>query len=350
MPNLGKNFYTKLVQISSELGMKPEDIIAIMVSESGLNPAAKNTSGNATGLIQFMPATLKGMGFNESHEKFGTLSGEEQLPYVKKAIEYGIKLLGKPFESAAQYYTSNFFPIALKLPGIKSQNPNCIFIEQNPKTINGTNYSKKYYDVGVKLSIDTEKAAYNGNPLFHGTIPGAITFGDMVRQIEKIKNQPAYKNAIEEVRKLAPSSLYEDSEDDEYAEYENNEKVNVPVPITSVQTDTDLLVENVDSMLKEIRAADNMNKHLYHKYLPINNISIIVNSENNNFKKALCYSLDNFLLSKSSINGSIISCKIPGPSDDCLNAVMEISAVVKEVFSKFEEINLSFINKNANNK
>jgi hypothetical protein len=38
--NLGPNFYPKLVQISSELGMRPEDLLAVMTSESGLNPSA----------------------------------------------------------------------------------------------------------------------------------------------------------------------------------------------------------------------------------------------------------------------------------------------------------------------
>lgn len=35
---LGNGFYEKLNQVAQEVGMKPEDILLIMCSESGLNP------------------------------------------------------------------------------------------------------------------------------------------------------------------------------------------------------------------------------------------------------------------------------------------------------------------------
>ena len=56
--NLGPNFYPKLVQVASELGMKPEDLIAVMVSESGLNPSAYESKFKGAGLVGFMPDTL----------------------------------------------------------------------------------------------------------------------------------------------------------------------------------------------------------------------------------------------------------------------------------------------------
>ena len=63
MPNLGPNFYPKLVQIASEVGMKPEDLIAVMVSESGMDPSAVEKKFKGSGLVGFMPDTLKGLGF-----------------------------------------------------------------------------------------------------------------------------------------------------------------------------------------------------------------------------------------------------------------------------------------------
>lgn len=63
MANLGNNFYPKLVKISSELGMSPEDLLAVMVSESGINPTAHEKKYGASGLMQFMPSTLKALNF-----------------------------------------------------------------------------------------------------------------------------------------------------------------------------------------------------------------------------------------------------------------------------------------------
>ena len=103
MPNLGPNFYPKLVEICNESGIKPEDLLNVTQLESGLNPAAKNPKSNASGLIQFMPKTLKGLGYTDTPEQFRQLSGEDQLDFVKKYI----KSHGSKFRSAAHYYVAN---------------------------------------------------------------------------------------------------------------------------------------------------------------------------------------------------------------------------------------------------
>src|SRR5579885_1376654 len=116
MANLGANFYPKLVQISNELGMKPEDLLAVMTSESGINPSAYESKFHGSGLLGFMPDTLKGLGFKGSWNDFINLTGEDQLDYVKKLVQNNMSLNeGRPFTSAAQYYTANLWPIALKL-------------------------------------------------------------------------------------------------------------------------------------------------------------------------------------------------------------------------------------------
>lgn len=196
--SLGKDFYPKLVQISSEVGMTPEDLIAVMISESGMNAGASNPNGGATGLIQFMPNTLKSLKYEGSSKDFGKLNGEAQLDWIKKYILNQTKMNGGPFTSAAQYYVANFFPVALKLPGIKKGDPSTIFVEENPKTVsvNGKIYSKKYYDVGIKLHPKSEISAYKANPGFHGSVPGAISYADMIKQIEKNKKNPKYSQAL----------------------------------------------------------------------------------------------------------------------------------------------------------
>lgn len=203
MQNLGSNFYPKLVQISSELGMKPEDILNVMVSESGLNPGSSN-SIHAGGLVGFMPKTLQGLGYKGEWSDFVKMQGQDQLDYVKKLIEGNQKYNGAPFTSAAQYYVANFFPVALRLPGIKKGDPSTVFIEENPAVVvdekTGRKYSKKYYDIGIKIDPAFESKAYKENSLFHGKVPGAITYGDMMNQVDKNKRTSIYRQALENMQ------------------------------------------------------------------------------------------------------------------------------------------------------
>ncbi len=201
MPNLGPNFYPKLVQISSEVGMKPEDLLAVMISESGLNPGAVEQKFKGSGLIGFMPDTLKGLGFKGGWQEFSKLSGEQQLDYVKMLVQnYKNVNGGKPLESAAHYYVANFWPVALKLPGIKQGNPNTAFIESKPEVIEDPKtkrkYSKKYYDVGVRIDPSSEINAYKYNPLFDKDKKGYITYGDMMKQVEMNRKNKTYQSAV----------------------------------------------------------------------------------------------------------------------------------------------------------
>ena len=200
MVNLGANFYPSFIQMTNQLGMKPEDLLAVMTSESGINPAAGNKGSGASGLIQFMPSVLSNTGFKGDPSDFRQLSGEDQLPYIQKLIEGNMKYNGGPFKSAAQYYVANLWPVALRLPGIKAEDPSTAFLEANPATVTdpktGKVYSKKYYDIGQRITPQQESQAYKSNPLFHGSTPGAITYGDMMNQVNKNKRSPIYQRAL----------------------------------------------------------------------------------------------------------------------------------------------------------
>ncbi|MBR2069737.1 MAG: transglycosylase SLT domain-containing protein [Candidatus Gastranaerophilales bacterium] len=78
---LGAGFSAKVEEISREINCDPKDLLGMMMSESGLNPQAVNGSSGATGLIQFMPSTAKGLGTTTSALK--QMSAIEQLDYVK---------------------------------------------------------------------------------------------------------------------------------------------------------------------------------------------------------------------------------------------------------------------------
>lgn len=199
MANLGQDFYKQLVNMTSEVGMNPEDLLLIMTSESGINPSSHNKNGGASGLIQIMPSTLKHTGFKGDPAAFRSLSGAEQLPYIKNLIKSSMSFNGGPFKSAAQYYVANFYPVALKLPGIKNEDVSTKFIEQNPEiaVVNGKEYSKKYVDVGFRIPASGERAAFEANKGFAKTNKDSITYGDIVNQINKNKQNPLYKQALE---------------------------------------------------------------------------------------------------------------------------------------------------------
>jgi Transglycosylase SLT domain len=201
--NLGLNFYPKLVRISQELEMRPEDILAVMVSESQLNPSAYEPKYKGSGLIGFMPDTLKKLGFQGTWKDFIRLTGEQQLDYVKKYIEGHKNLLdsNKSFTSAGQYYVANFWPVALKLPGVKNGDPKTKIVEKFPQTDPTGKYSQKYLNIGFKISAEYEKKAYEANTFFDHNHKGFITYGDMIAQTEQNKNTQLYQNAIKNMTK-----------------------------------------------------------------------------------------------------------------------------------------------------
>ena len=83
---LSNTFYNKVVNIAKEIKCNPNDLMALMYSESGLDPAERNKISNATGLIQFMPETAKQ--FGTSVDALKTMTAEKQLDYVAKYLKY----------------------------------------------------------------------------------------------------------------------------------------------------------------------------------------------------------------------------------------------------------------------
>lgn len=361
MANLGSNFYPKLVQMTSELGMKPEDLVAIMVSESGISPSAGK--GNAAaGLVQFMPDTLHGVGFSGTQNDFRMLSGEDQLPYIKKLIENSMRYNGGPFTSAAQYYVANFYPVALKLPGIRRGDPSTAFVEEDPETVSvdGHSYSKKYFDIGVRIDPQSESAAYKANPLFHGKTPGVITYGDMINQVNKNKQSPLYRQALLAMNSSTgyqPSSKQEpamlalkDQDEDVVRKYLNkmkgkgldvlkelSEKYHSSKSAPTASTD---ILPTLTRYLQQVRASEKTNKKLYKKYLPNNYVTIQVESKNYTdtieFSRILCMALDEELMAKAFIhtdnNKTEIECSILGPEIDCFETIKQLTNSIADAF------------------
>ena len=379
---LGTNFFTKLKQISASLGIKPEDLLAIMTFESSLNPSSSK-KGGPTGLIQFMPKTLKGVGWQKTPEEFSKTTGEEQLQYVKKYIQGNMSSLngGKPFASLAQFYVSNLFPVGLKLKGVQNQNINTAILEANPAGVKGKDgiiYSKKYADVGVKskdTTVDAESRAFNANSAIGKARPGqAITYGDIQNKMEAIKKNPIYLKAVEELNKapnqpISPAPVSAPvSTPKRKAEVDLPQNTNLPSNVNKEELEQFLADYNIevkdpssnqvnqqllDEAIKEYLQASDFNLNEKN-----NNILIKINS-NNTIDSLECASilantLDEELISNSFIYHNTdqieICCNIDGPKMLTAKAVKHVADCVVDSFNnvlnkknQFNKININFL-------
>lgn len=111
---VSQKFIDRVIWISGALGMAreigPDHLMACMAWESGetFSSSVKNGAGSgAVGLIQFMPATAKGMG--TTTEALAALSPEDQLNYVYK---YFVPYKGK-LKNLGDLYMAILWPAGI---------------------------------------------------------------------------------------------------------------------------------------------------------------------------------------------------------------------------------------------
>ncbi len=144
----GPAFVAEVKAMSQRLGVKPEWLFAVMKNESGMDPKAVNPYSDATGLIQFMPDTARGLG--TSVEALKNMSAMDQLKYVEK---YFKPYAGK-MKSGPDMYMATFWPAGLgkpdsyKIGGAKVAAQNKIFdLDRNGQITAGEfreYYRRKY--------------------------------------------------------------------------------------------------------------------------------------------------------------------------------------------------------------
>ena len=106
-------FLKKVIEISEKLAINPDWLMLTMRIESAgtLSPHIRNAKSGATGLIQFMPSTAKGLGTTTAI--LAKLSAVDQLDWVYKYLKpYTGKM--KSFEDV---YLAVFFPVAIGKAG-----------------------------------------------------------------------------------------------------------------------------------------------------------------------------------------------------------------------------------------
>lgn len=91
--NVSPESKRRILAALAALGWPEREVDALIQFESGWNSAAKNVMSNASGLIQFMPATLKSLGFHPELEATArakamqALSADEQLPWIVRYFQ-----------------------------------------------------------------------------------------------------------------------------------------------------------------------------------------------------------------------------------------------------------------------
>lgn len=74
------SFIKEVNRVAAKYNFSPGALIGLMMSESGIDPQARNPNGGATGLIQFMPATARALG--TSTAALYKMNRTEQMKYV----------------------------------------------------------------------------------------------------------------------------------------------------------------------------------------------------------------------------------------------------------------------------
>ena len=108
-----QEFQSAVSATAERLGVSEADLMAVMSFETGgtFNPGIRNAAGSgATGLIQFMPATARGLG--TTTEALARMSRVEQMQYVEKYLSNK----GVRGGNLSDLYMSVLFPAAVGKP------------------------------------------------------------------------------------------------------------------------------------------------------------------------------------------------------------------------------------------
>jgi hypothetical protein len=148
--DLTDGFFTAIRKTAARFGCPTIDLLAVLFSESGCRATAHNANGDASGLLQFMPDTLIGLGWTQGHAAFRALSAEQQAPYVER---FFLPHLAKGLTSAQRLHWAAFVPAGMTG-------------DDDPGHV-------------VAGKSGPFAFAYNGNPLLDLDHDGLITLGEL---------------------------------------------------------------------------------------------------------------------------------------------------------------------------
>lgn len=172
-------FFVGMHAVAASIGTNPEFLLAVMNSESGIRASAHNPNGHASGLIQFMPATLVRLGWTLGHEAFRRLSAEEQLPFVER---YYRPFVAQGLNSTARLYQATFLPATLN----RGSQPETVIVDVN---------------------ANDNAFAYAPNRGLDRRGDGRILVGDLTAFVERAKNSARWREARDRLAAVVPGPL-----------------------------------------------------------------------------------------------------------------------------------------------
>lgn len=109
-----ERFEYRVREMSIFFRIEPEWIMAVMFSESRLDPTARNLRGSgATGLIQFMPQTAASMGY--TCNQIAAMNGVDQLELVESYLSDRMNERGD-VHTLTDLYLCILYPVAVNKP------------------------------------------------------------------------------------------------------------------------------------------------------------------------------------------------------------------------------------------
>lgn len=170
--DLSDGFFAAMRAVAANLRTQPQFMLDVMNSESGIRASAHNPNGHASGIIQFMPATLLGLGWTQGHEAFRQLTAEEQMPFVERYY--------RPFErqglnSTARLYQATFLPATLN----RGSEPDTVLVD---------------------IHNNDHVRAYAPNRGLDRRGDGRILVGDLTAFVERAKRSARWREATERLQ------------------------------------------------------------------------------------------------------------------------------------------------------
>jgi hypothetical protein len=168
--------YAQLRQVADAIGAEPADLLAVLYSESRLDPRADN--GVAKGLNQITWAGASGWMTEAQWRSLPTLSVSKQLPYVQRSF-LGSKAVGgmglSVFANATQLYQANFAPATLS---------------------KGSADDTVLYRSAARGGGPQEDAGYRANKGLDQRGTGQIELGDLRRYLIRATDSHDFRRAL----------------------------------------------------------------------------------------------------------------------------------------------------------
>jgi peptidoglycan hydrolase-like protein with peptidoglycan-binding domain len=177
--DLSDAFFGGMHAVATAIGTQAEFLLGVMNSESGIRANAHNPNGHASGLIQFMPATLVRLGWTLGHEAFRRLSAEEQLPFVER---YYRPFVAQGLNSTARLYQATFLPATLN----RGSQPGTVIVDVN---------------------ANDNAFAYAPNRGLDRRGDGRILVGDLTAFVERAKSSARWREARDRLAAAVPGPL-----------------------------------------------------------------------------------------------------------------------------------------------